>query len=419
MIAEIISTGTELLLGQIVNTNAQYLASKLNELGVDVLYQSTVGDNRDRMREVFAHALRRADILVTTGGLGPTLGDITKEVAAQLLGKPLTLHNDSEERIRKYFAARNLPMPERNLRQAMIPEGAVVLANERGTAPGVIIEENGKTIIHLPGPPQEMHWMFDTAVIPYFRQRFGLQPVIASRVLRTFGVGESALEEKIHDLVLSQGNPTLALLARSGEVHLRITAKDQTAAAVQERIAALERALRSRIGDAIFGVDEETLELVAGRTLTERNLTIALAESCTGGLISSRLTDIAGSSAYLAGSMVSYSNQVKQNALGVPADVLAACGAVSEQTALAMARQARRLFMTDIGIGVTGIAGPGGATATKPVGLVYVAVAGAAASECRHYHFSGVRTAIKQRTANAALFQLIRFLDNKNGGTEH
>ncbi len=410
MKAEIISTGTELLLGQIVNTNAQYLAKKLNELGIDVLYQSTVGDNPGRMAAVIAHALERSDVIVTTGGLGPTLGDITKEVTAQLLNRNMYLHKHSEKRIRQHFASRNMVMPDSNLRQAMMPEGAIVIDNERGTAPGVILAVSGKTIIHLPGPPREMEWMFEFAIVPYLRQCFGPQPVILSRVLRTFGVGESALEEKIRDFILAQNNPTIALLARNGEIHLRLTAKGQNEAEASERIAGLEQALRQRIDAAIFGTDDETLELAAGRKLSQNGLTIALAESCTGGLVSNRLTDIPGSSQYLMGSLVTYSNQSKQELLGVPEQILADCGAVSEATARAMAERVRDVFMTDIGVGVTGIAGPDGATATKPVGLVYIAVAGAQGCECAKYQFFGQRIDIKHRAASAALFQLIRFI---------
>lgn len=411
MIAEVISTGTELLLGQIVNTNAQYLAKKMNELGFDVYYQSTVGDNRVRMREVLDHALNRADIVVTTGGLGPTQGDITKEVAADLLRRPLVLHEDSEKRIRAIFAARKMPMPDSNLRQAMMPKDSIVVDNERGTAPGVIIEEGTKTVIHLPGPPHEMKWMFEHRIAPYFRQRFGLQAVIASRVLRTYSISESALEEMIKDLILAQKNPTIALLARNGEIHLRLTAKAETEEQAKKLITEVEQVVRDRVGGAIFGVDEETLEQVVGQLLAERELTVALAESCTGGLITSRLTDIPGSSRYILGSLVSYSNEVKESNLGVPQQTLIAFGAVSEETAVAMAKQIRKQIGSDIGVGVTGIAGPGGATETKPVGLVYLAIDGPNGTKCYCYHFSGQRTAIKQRAAHAALFQLKLYVE--------
>ena len=412
MIAEIISTGTELLLGQIVNTNAQYLARKLNESGFDVLYQSTVGDNSRRMTAVIAHALKRADMVITTGGLGPTRGDITKEVSAELLGLPLFLHEPSAARIRKLFANRGMPMPENNLRQAMMPEGAIVVDNDRGTAPGVIIENGTKTIIHLPGPPHEMQWMFETAIVPYFRRRFGSETVIMSRVLRTFGVGESALAERIDDFVIAQSNPTIALLARDGEIHLRLTAKSQSEQEAVKSIQKLEQELRQRIGDVVFGVDDETIEQVVGRRLAEHSLTVSVAESCTGGLVTSRLTDIPGSSQYLIGSLVAYNNQIKAAMLGVPEQTISEHGAVSEETAIAMATQVREKFGTDIGVGITGIAGPDGATPTKPIGLVFISLADHKGARCVKYQFNGQRTAIKQRSASAALFQIISYLNS-------
>lgn len=410
MITEIISTGTELLLGQIVNTNAQYLANKLNELGFDVLFQSTVGDNPERMAEVIRHALARADIIITTGGLGPTQGDITKQVTARVLERPMFLHEASVEQIKAFFAARNIDMPENNLRQAMMPEGAIIIDNERGTAPGVIIRAGEKTVIHLPGPPREMKWMFEHSIIPYLQQHFGIQGIIRSRVLRTFGAGESALEEKIKDFIFHQSNPTIALLARSGEVHLRLTAKAASAREAEHLLAGLEAQIRERVGNIVFGVDAETLEQVAGKLLCAKNLTIALAESCTGGLLTSRLTDIPGSSGYVVGSVICYSNQIKLF-LGVPAAMLAEHGAVSRETAIEMAAQVRKKFKTDIGVGVTGIAGPGGATENKPVGLVYIALDGPNGVQCQRYHFFGQRTDIKQRAALAALLNLKNYVE--------
>lgn len=410
MIVEVVSTGTELLLGQIVNTNAAYLAQKLNALGYDVLFQSTVGDNRQRMAQVLRTALDRADIIVTTGGLGPTLGDITKEVTAELLGRNLLLHESSKERIAAFFAKRNIPMVDSNIRQAMIPEGAIVLDNDRGTAPGVIIEAGEKTVIHLPGPPFEMEGMFETGVMPYLNTRFGSQGIILSKVLRTIGLGESSLEDEIKDIIRQQSNPTIALLARSGEIHVRITAKASSAEEAEQRIAKVEKIVRERIGTYIFGVNEDTIELAVGKLLAGKKLTLALAESCTGGLISSRITDIPGSSEYLTGSVVCYSNDIKVSAVGVPEDVLAAHGAVSEETAVAMANGIQRAFHTSVGVGVTGIAGPGGAVPGKPVGLVYIAIAGANGTVCHEYTFTGSRTAIKHRTANAALNHLRQYI---------
>lgn len=329
MIVEIVSTGTELLLGQIVNTNAPYLARRLNELGFDVLFQSTVGDNRSRMTDVLSTALGRADIVVTTGGLGPTQGDITKEVTASLLGLPLSLHRPSLNSIKCFFSHHKVAMTENNVRQAMIPEGATVLANNRGTAPGVIIETAKNTIIHLPGPPYEMEGMFEQTVAPYLQKRFERQGIIYSKVLRTYGLGESLLEDAIKDYIHNQSNPTIALLARNGEILVRLTVKADSESLAHQLIASLEEQLNERIGQYVFGYDDETLELVVGRLLAERRLTVALAESCTGGLVSSRITDIPGSSGYLTGAVVCYSNASKIAAVGVPAPVIENYGAVS------------------------------------------------------------------------------------------
>ncbi|EGO62106.1 competence/damage-inducible protein A [Acetonema longum] len=410
MIVELISTGTEILLGQILNKNAQYLAQRLNALGFSVLFQSTVGDNRERMTQVVNTALGRAGLVITTGGLGPTQGDITKEVCASVLGLPLVLDSHSVERIEAFFARRSLSMPQSNLRQAMMPQGAFVLDNERGTAPGVIMEHMGKIIIDLPGPPHEMEWMFENGVVPYLKNRFGEQGAILSKVLRTFGIGESALEEKIMDLIRRQTNPTLALLARDGEIHVRITAKASSDVQAKELIAGLESQIRSRINEFIYGCDDENLEVVVGNLLTETNQTLSLAESCTGGLVTSRLTDIPGSSGYIVGSVVAYSNEVKQGFLDIPDSVLRDFGAVSPETALYMAKQIRSKFASHIGIGITGIAGPGGGTEQKPVGLVYIAVDGSKGPIVHRNIFTGSRMNIKQRTSHAALDHLRRYV---------
>jgi len=407
MIIEIISTGTELLLGQIVNTNAPYLARRLNELGFDVLFQSTVGDNRERMTQVLSVALARADVIITTGGLGPTQGDITKEVTAALLGRKLYLHEPSLDHIKCFFTRRNLNMSDNNLRQAMIAEGALVLKNSFGLAPGTVVETEKNTVIHLPGPPYEMEGMFEQEVAPYLIQRFGDQGVIFSKTLRSFGLGESALEEEIKDLIKAQNNPTIALLVRGGEITVRITAKASDQQSAQKLIDDMEQKIRSRIDKYVFGINDETQELVTGRLLAAKKLTVALAESCTGGLVTNRLTDIPGSSEYLTGSVVCYSNAAKISAVGVPASTLEEFGAVSSQAAQAMASGIRNLFASDIGIGITGIAGPGGATDDKPVGLVFIALADKKAMQCHQYNFIGDRMAIKQRTANTAL-SLIR-----------
>lgn len=408
MNVEIVTTGTELLLGQIMNTNGPFLAQRLNELGFNVLYQTTVGDNRQRMAQVLAQAVSRADIVITSGGLGPTQGDITKEVTAQMYNRTMYLHEASLERIKGHFLCRHASMPESNIRQAMMPEGAIVIDNERGTAPGVILESAGSTIINLPGPPYELEAMFTNAVVPYLQQRYGLQGTIISRVLHTYGIGESLLEEKISDFILNQSNPTLALLVRrGGEIIVRLTAKADREDQAKVMLDDLEEKIRQRIGEFVFGVDGETLAAATGKALQQKQWTIALAESCTGGLATSLLTDVAGSSGYVMGSIVSYDNRVKMSGVGVPEATLAAHGAVSVETALAMASGIRKAIGTDIGVGITGIAGPGGAVPGKPVGLVFMAIDGPEGCKSYQFNFSGERSYIKNRAAHTAL-NLIR-----------
>lgn len=403
MIVEIVTTGTELLLGQIVNTNSAYLAEELNKIGFDVLYQSTVGDNRTRMKEVLSHALGRADLVVTSGGLGPTQGDITKEVTAKLFGRELVLHQPSMDNIRERFERWGKEMTPNNVRQAMIPEGAEAIHNYAGTAPGVILEHEGKMIVNLPGPPFELKDMFVKSLRPFLKDKFGYKSVIVSRVLNTYGIGESLLEEKIKDLILDQKNPTIALLARSAEVIVRITAKADTRETAETLIRGVEQTIRGRVGEFIFAVDDEDMEDVVGRTLKEKNLTIACAESCTGGLLTSRLTDVPGSSAYVRGSVVAYHNAVKADKLGVSPEVLEKKGAVSEEVALQMAEGVMREFNADIGVGVTGIAGPDGGGEEKPVGLTYIAVAGKLGARCVQCRFTGNRKANKYRSSQTAL----------------
>ena len=295
----------------------------------------------------------------------------------------------------------------------MMPEGAIVINNERGTAPGVIIEHENKTIIHLPGPPMELEHMFENGVLPYLAGRFGGQGIIISKVLRTYGLGESSMEERIRDFILAQNNPTIALLARSGEIHVRLTAKGESSELAQSLIGELEAKIRERIGEFIFGTDEQKLEEVAGQELAALKYTLSLAESCTGGAITSRLTDVPGSSAYLVGAVVCYSNRIKSAVVGVPEAILREKGAVSEETARAMAEGIRLRFGTDIGVGITGIAGPGGGTAEKPVGLVYIAVAGPQGTIVLEERFVGQRNLVIIRAANAALSMIRRYLAEK------
>ncbi len=411
MIVELITTGSELLLGEIVNTNSAYLSSELNQAGYDVVYHSTVGDNRARMQSVMEIALQRADIVITSGGLGPTLGDITKEVMADLLGLSLVLHKPSLDKIKCFFAHRHTHMPINNQKQAMVPEGSYVLNNSCGTAPGIVIQHNNKIIVHLPGPPHELKAMVKDELLPYLAKHYPQKAIIVSKELHTYGWGESTVDETLRDILLTQSNPTVALLARPGEILVRITAKADHTTAAEELIKNMEKQIRSKLGNIIFSTDNQTMEEVVAEALFVQKKTIALAESCTGGLVTSRLTDVPGASAYLIGSVVCYSNDIKEKQIGVPHKTLLEHGAVSEPTARAMAEGIRHLNQTDIGVGVTGIAGPDGGTPEKPVGTVYIAVAGKNKTTCRLCHFTGNRTTIKRLVSQAVLNEIRNYLN--------
>lgn len=411
MRAEIISVGTELLLGQIVDTNAAHLSRVLSELGIDLHYRSTVGDNAARLSEALRLALSRADVVFTIGGLGPTQDDLTRETVADVVGDEMMLDDECASRLRAFFRARGVQMPETNLKQAMVPKKGRALPNPLGTAPGAVFEtEDGRAVITLPGPPREFTAMLESAVVPYLRARAGADSqIIRSRVLRIAGMGESSVEERIKHLLAGE-NPTVAPYASPGEVKLRITAKASGIEEAEALIDSLDREITSLLGDFVYGRDDETLEQVVVERLRSRTMTLATAESCTGGLISSRITDVPGSSEVFLGGVVSYSNSAKMQLLGVPRQTIDHHGAVSEQTAAAMAEGARRVFCADIGLSVTGIAGPGGGTPLKPVGLVYVAVSSEADTSVQEHRFSGSRPDIKQRTSQAALDAVRMFL---------
>ena len=318
MNVEVINTGTELLLGDIVNTSFQYLSRTLNDAGFNVLYQTTIGDNGDRLLEALSIALERADIIITTGGLGPTRGDITKEMVARKLHLPLVPSAFWLDKLTRYFAARHVVMTENNKKQAMIPEGAVVFNNDVGTAPGVgVWTPDHKLIVMLPGPPAETTHVFSRQVMPYLRKSYAAQGIIHSRVLHLRGLTESMVAEKLDGIIMAQTNPTIALYARKGEIIIRITAKSDTLEKAEAMNRDVEEKIRAILGSYIYGVDYETLPEALGKRLKEKNLTIAFAESCTGGLASSLVTDIPGSSEYLMGSVVSYTNDVKHRLLGV------------------------------------------------------------------------------------------------------
>ncbi|MGD9495974.1 MAG: competence/damage-inducible protein A [Armatimonadota bacterium] len=404
MRAELVSVGTELLLGEIVDTNAAWMSQRLAEIGVDVHFRHTVGDNLARIVSVLELALSRSDVVLLCGGLGPTQDDLTRESIAQVTGRALRPDPEAEERLRAFFARRGLTPTANNLKQATVPEGGRLLENTCGTAPGLLVEHEAKALIAVPGPPPEMREMMQREVIPYLVQRLGGRPLaVYTRVLRFADIGESTLVAEIDDIISGQTDPTVAPYARPGEVTLRLATKAATEAEAAARLDALEARLRERVGGYIYGIGDETMEVVVGQALRGRGATLAVAESCTGGLVASRITDVPGSSDYFLGGVVAYANEAKERVLSVPAQVLAAHGAVSEETALAMARGVRELLGADYALATTGIAGPGGGSEEKPVGLVYIAVADAEGELCVRQSWPGTREQFKQRVSQYAL----------------
>ena len=409
MRAEIISVGTELLLGQIHDTDATYLSQELAKVGVDVFYRTTVGDNPGRMGEALRTALARADLVIMVGGLGPTSDDLTREVIAEVQGLPLVEDRESAEQIEEFFRRRGVEMAPSNLKQAMIPSGGRALMNDRGTAPGIMVEKEGRIVFALPGPPHEMESMTQRHLIPHLRSAQEEDEVILSRVLHLSGIGESAAAREVDDL-LEGREPTLAPLAGSGVVNFRITAKAGSQEEARKKIEGMERAVRERLGDYVFGADEESLESVVGDLLRGKGLTIGTAESCTGGLLAGRLTEVSGSSAYYVSSVVAYSDEAKVKLLGVKRETVERHGAVSEEVAIEMAEGLRKRHGVDIGVSCTGIAGPTGGSAEKPVGLLFVGIADGEGGEANRFQFRGGRSQVRERTVQAALDILWRRL---------
>lgn len=374
MKAEIISVGTELLLGDIVNTNAQFLARQLAELGFGVYYQTVVGDNPARLADVVRQAKSRSDVLVFTGGLGPTDDDLTKQTVAALYGDTLELDEQELASIRTFFEKRGTPMGENNIKQAMMPHNGAKLPNPNGTAPGAMFRQDGKYAFLMPGPPSEMRPMFLNEVRPYLEKM--QDGTIHSITLRVFGIGESDLENRIHPLLEGE-NPTAALYAKTGEVAVRITARAKTAQQAETMCKGLAEVIRQELGDLVYSDDGGSLEETLVAVLARKGETLATAESCTGGFLSKRITDVAGASAVFGFGACTYSNQMKQKLLGVSAQTLEKHGAISSQTAAEMAFGVAAFAGADYGVGITGVAGPDGGTLEKPVGLVYI-------SACHH-----------------------------------
>ena len=401
MKAELISIGTELLLGDIVNTNAQFLAKELATLGIDVYHQCVIGDNEERVLRAFKEAFDRCDIIITTGGLGPTQDDLTKELGAKYFNKKMILHEPSLEWIKKYLDIKDEEALEANKKQAYFPEGATILPNEKGTAPGAIIPENNKTLIILPGPPKEMKSMFNNHVVKYLSDMTG--EVIKSKTLRIFGIGESLMAKKINDIIQNSTNPTVAPYAKDYEVTLRVTAKEKNEEKCEALINPKCEEIKSILGEYIYGEGETSLDTVVAELLYKKKLSISTAESCTGGMVAATLISYPGISDVFKEGAVTYSNEAKMKRLGVKEETLNNFGAVSEETAREMAEGISREAKTDIGISTTGIAGPGGGTEEKPVGLVYIGVCIKGNVIVEKFNFTGDREAVRKKATMNAL----------------
>ena len=410
MTAEIICVGTEILLGNIVNTNAAYLSERLAALGISVFFETTVGDNPERVEEVIKTGMKRSDILILSGGLGPTKDDLTKEIAAKACGQKLVEDAEAKERLTSYFTSIKRPMTDNNLKQAMVPEDCTVLYNGNGTAPGMVINgPEGRKVVLLPGPPSELIPMFHEQVEPILSK---LQPgILYSKVVKVDCLGESYVETQIMDLIDEQSNPTVAPYAKLGEVHLRVTAKADTEEEAKELVMPMVEELRSRFGNKIYTIEEEeTLEEVVVKMLKQKKETIAAAESCTGGLLAARLINVPGASNVLNESFITYSNEAKMKYLSVKEETLKEHGAVSEETAREMAEGVLKTSGADIGIGITGLAGPGGETGTKKPGLVYIGVCRGGHTEVKKYDLKGNREKIREVSVCRALTMIRKAL---------
>jgi nicotinamide-nucleotide amidase len=408
MRAEVIGIGTEILLGQIANTNAQWMSQRLAEIGVDVLHHQVIGDNVGRIAEAVRLALSRADVVLVTGGLGPTGDDVTRQGLAEALGLRLERRSEIEAFLREKFRRMGREMAESNLVQADVLEGARYLLPERGTAPGLVVEAEGRRLYAVPGVPAEMREMLEGVVLPEIRAVVGPAGIV-SRVLKVVGVAEAKVGELLDDLFLASTNPTVAYLASAGEVRVRLTAKATTPEEAAAMIAPIEDEVRRRLGDAVFGTDVAELEAVVGALLVERGLTLACAESLTGGGLTSRIVHVPDSSRYFAGSVVAYSAETKRELLGVAKETLEGPGMVSEPCALEMADGVRRVFGADVGVSTTGVAGPEPLEGHPP-GEVWVAVSGPRDEEARGFTAPGDRDQIRRWAEQAALDLLRRRL---------
>lgn len=415
MKAEIIATGTELLLGETLNTSVHYLTGKLSALGIEVDYHTTVGDNSERLEQVLRHGIERSDLVVTTGGLGPTIDDLTKELVAKVLGVEMELDEESFRSIKEFFARRHGPMPMSDKKQAYFPKGAVILPNLLGTAPGALISVKGKHVLILPGPPFEMQPMFEKFAYPELERLLGQdkQQMIV-RVVKVFGMGESSIEQVLTEL-MQKGTPSITLLAKKAEMHIRMVVRGLPADKADQLLSSTEQEIRAKLGDKVFGCDDETMIKIVKEALLNKKRTIAVAESCTGGLLGAALTQEPGSSEVFLGGVISYADAVKKQLLRVQNETLAERGAVSAEVAMQMAEGIKRLTGADLGLATTGIAGPDGGSAEKPVGLVYIGFATPEGVEARRFQFYGGRDTVRQLTVQAALNWVRLYMLDRKG----
>jgi len=404
MKAEIITVGTEILLGDILNTNTHYLSNELANMGVDVYYQITVGDNENRLLNQLEESFRRSDLVVLTGGLGPTQDDLTKEVCAKYFNLDMEFHQPSWDKIIEIHNKMKRTPTENNKKQAYFPVNSIILPNEYGTAPGCIMEKDNKTIIVMPGPPREMKPMFDNFVKPFLQKNS--EDILKSKVIRIIGVGESKVENDLLDLIQKQVNPTIATYAKDGECTVRITAKGKTVEEVEKLILPVVKEIKNRFKETVYGEDETTIEDEVAKILVKNNLTISVAESCTGGMVSSSLINYPGISSVFMEGCVTYSNEAKMKSLNVKEETLNSVGAVSEQCAKEMAQGVAARHNTNIGLSTTGIAGPEGGSEEKPVGLVYMGIKINDKTIVKKYIFNGDRQQIRYRACKTLLNDL-------------
>lgn len=410
MQAELIFTGTELLIGHVVNTHGQYLGQKLSALGIEVTTHTLVGDNSNNLKQVFKQALERSDLIITTGGLGSTTDDVTKETFAELMGIEMLLDEKALHHIQEFCKNSGSEMVDNIIKQAYVPAGSKVLPNPNGTAPGIFFEHNNRFIFMLPGPPWEMRAIFEKLIEPFLVSLERKGKVTLSKTFKLTGISESVVQDRLASLG-GQGNPGLAYTVKPGEVHVRVIAQAEDRALAKQMMDELADKVRCRMAGCIFGVDDEVLEETVGKLLLEKGVTISLAESCTGGLLAQRITDVPGSSRYFMGGIVAYDNTIKTKLLNVSPKTLEHYGAVSKETAVEMAQGIRRLMGSILGLAITGIAGPSGGSPEKPLGLVYIALAAPDGTCCRKFKkFPGMRSAIRQGAANAGLNMIRLYL---------